>query len=87
MTEARTVAEAYSSAGNTSYLTVKADHRSDADVLIASGWTPGLLGGVLMLGLRTSQFGVRKMSEFIDFLHATAAARDVDLRYREYAEC
>ena len=48
MTEARTVAEAYSSAGNTSDLTVKADHRSDADVLIASGWTPGLLGGVLM---------------------------------------
>mgnify|MGYP001171457711 CR=1 FL=1 len=47
----------------------------------------GLDGGVVMLGLRTSQFGVRKMSEFIDFLHATAAARDVDLRYREYAEC
>lgn len=48
MTEARTVAEAYSSAGNTSDLTVKAERRSDADVLIASGWTPGLLGGVLM---------------------------------------
>ena len=48
MTEARTVDEAYSSAGNTSDLTVKAERRSDADVLIASGWTPGLLGGVLM---------------------------------------
>lgn len=45
----------------------------------------GLDGGVVMLGLRTSQFGVRKMSEFIDFLHATAAARDVDLCYREYS--
>ena len=45
----------------------------------------GLDGGVVMLGLRTSKFGVRKMSEFIDFLHATAAARDVDLCYREYS--
>lgn len=47
----------------------------------------GLDGGVVMLGLRTSQFGVKKMSEFIEFLHATASARDVDLRYREYTEC
>ena len=48
MTEARTVAEAYSSAGNTSDLTVKAERRSDADVLIASGMTPGLLGAALL---------------------------------------
>ena len=41
MTEARTVDEAYSSAGNTSDLTVKAERRSDADVLIACGMTPG----------------------------------------------
>lgn len=47
----------------------------------------GLDGGVVMLGLRTSQFGVKKMSEFIEFLHATASARDVDLRYREYTGC
>lgn len=26
-----------------------------------------------------------EMSEFIEFLHATAVARDVDVRYREYA--
>lgn len=45
----------------------------------------GLDGGMVMLGSRTSKFGVREMSEFIEFLHATAAARDVDLRYREYA--
>lgn len=45
----------------------------------------GLDGGMVMLGSRTSKFGVRKMSEFIEFLHATAAAREVDLRYREYA--
>lgn len=48
MNDVRTVDEAYAVAGNASDLTVKADHRSDADVLIASGWTPGLLGGVLM---------------------------------------
>ncbi len=45
----------------------------------------GLDGGVVMLGRRTSKYGVRKMSEFLDFLHATAAARGVDLHYREYA--
>lgn len=47
----------------------------------------GLDGGVVMLGLRTSTFGVKKMSDFLDFLHATAAARGVDLRYLEHAEC
>lgn len=45
----------------------------------------GMDGGMVMLGSRTSQFGVREMSEFIEFLKATAAARDVDLRYREAA--
>ncbi len=43
----------------------------------------GLDGGIVMLGRRTSKYGVRKMSEFLEFLHATAAARDVVLRYRE----
>lgn len=45
----------------------------------------GLDGGMVMLGSRTSKFGVRQMSDFIEFLHATAAAREVDLHYREYA--
>ena len=45
----------------------------------------GMDGGMVMLGSRTSKFGVREMSDFLEFLHATAAARDVDLRYREYA--
>lgn len=45
----------------------------------------GMDGGMVMLGSRTSKFSVREMSEFIEFLHATAAARDVDLRYREDA--
>ena len=42
-------------------------------------------GGMVMLGSRTSKFSVREMSEFIEFLHATAVARDVDVRYREFA--
>lgn len=45
----------------------------------------GLDGGMVMLGSRTSKFSVRKMSEFLEFLHATADARGVDLHYREYA--
>ena len=48
MTEARTVDEAYSSAGNTSDLTVKAERRTDVDVLVASGMTPGMLGSALL---------------------------------------
>lgn len=48
MTEARTVDEAYSSAGNTSDLSVKAEQRNDADVLIAAGLAPGQLGHALM---------------------------------------
>ncbi len=41
--------------------------------------------GMVMLGSRTSKFSVREMSDFLEFLNATAAARDVDLRYREAA--
>lgn len=35
---------------------------------------------------RTSQMGKGKFSEWLEFLHATAVARDVDVRYREYPE-
>lgn len=45
----------------------------------------GMDGGMVMLGSRTSKFSVREMSDFLEFLNATAAARDVDLRYREAA--
>ena len=45
----------------------------------------GLDGGMVMLGSRTSKFSVREMSDFLEFLNATAAARDVDLNYREYS--
>lgn len=37
----------------------------------------GLDGGVVMLGQRTSQFGKREFSDWLEFLHATATARGV----------
>jgi len=37
----------------------------------------GLDGGVVMLGQRTSGFGKREFSDWLEFLHATAAARGV----------
>lgn len=40
----------------------------------------GLNGGVVMLGLRTSKMGKRAFSEFLEFVHATAADRGVNLR-------
>lgn len=43
----------------------------------------GMDGGMVMLGSRTSKFSVREMSEFLEFIHATAAAREVDFTYRE----
>lgn len=46
---------------------------------------PGLDGGMVLLGQRTSKFGKKQFSDWIEFLNATAAARDVDLHYREYA--
>ena len=45
----------------------------------------GLNGGVVMLGLRTSQMGKRRFSEWLDFLHPTAALRGVTV-YADEAE-
>lgn len=39
----------------------------------------GLSGGVVMLGLRTSKMGKRMFSDFLEFLHATAADRGVTI--------
>jgi hypothetical protein len=39
----------------------------------------GLDGGMVMLGMRTSQMGKRQFAEFIEFIHATAADRGVQL--------
>lgn len=37
----------------------------------------GLNGGMVMLGCRTSKMSKRDFSEYLEFLHATAAARGV----------
>ena len=39
----------------------------------------GLDGGVVMLGQRTSKFSKQQFSEYLEFLHATAALRGVVL--------
>ena len=46
--ERRTVEENYTSATNSSNLRCEADRRTDVDVLIAAGCTPGILGAALM---------------------------------------
>jgi hypothetical protein len=37
----------------------------------------GLNGGIVMLGLRTSKMGKKQFSDWLEFLHATAALRGV----------
>jgi hypothetical protein len=39
----------------------------------------GVNGGVVMLGRRTREYGKAKFSEWLDFLHATAAVLEVKL--------
>ena len=39
----------------------------------------GIDGGVVMLGQRTSGFSKQQFADFIEFLYATAADREVDL--------
>jgi hypothetical protein len=43
----------------------------------------GMDGGMVMLGSRTSKFSKAQFSEWLEFLHATAADREIDLNYRE----
>lgn len=45
--------------------------------------SPGLNGGIVLLGQRTSKYSKKKFAEFLEFIHATAADRDVDLEYME----
>lgn len=40
-------------------------------------WAPGLNGGTVFLGARTSRYGKRKMGEFLSFLHAEGSQRGV----------
>lgn len=46
--ERRTIEESYTSATQSSNLRCEPDKRTDVDVLLASGMTPGILGGALM---------------------------------------
>lgn len=41
----------------------------------------GLDGGMVMLGMRTSQMGKRQFAEFIEFIQSVAADREVALQY------
>jgi hypothetical protein len=43
----------------------------------------GLDGGVVMLGMRTSEMGKRQFAEFIEFLQSVAADRGVELERAE----
>jgi hypothetical protein len=43
--------------------------------------TQGLDGGVVMLGKRTSKFSKKRFSEWLEFLHATAAQFGIDTKY------
>lgn len=45
----------------------------------------GIDGGMVMLGQRTSTFSKREFSEFLEFLHATAADRGVVVYPEEQA--
>lgn len=45
----------------------------------------GLDGGMVMLGQRTSKMGKKEFSDWLEFLHATAADRGVELDYLEFA--
>ena len=40
----------------------------------------GLDGGMVMLGMRTSRMGKREFAEFMDFIQATAAVREVNVK-------
>ena len=46
--ERRTIEESYTSATQSSNLRCEADRRTDVDILLASGMTPGILGSALM---------------------------------------
>lgn len=45
----------------------------------------GLDGGMVMLGSRTSEFSKSRFGEWLEFLHATAVDREIELNYREAA--
>jgi hypothetical protein len=78
--EIRTVEESYTSAATSSNLRCEADRRTDVDVLIAAGCTPGILGAALMR-LHSEWDGSERMRPAVaaDFV-STARQRPADSR-------
>jgi len=78
--EIRTVEESYTSATASSNLRCEADRRTDVDVLIAAGCTPGILGAALMR-LHSEWDGSERMRPAVaaDFV-STARQRPADSR-------
>ena len=74
---------------NGEMVTMSADEWKDVLTAAFKGDTVrlamGLNGGVVMLGLRTSEFGKREFSEWYEFLKATAAMRGVTVYEDERA--
>ena len=74
---------------NGEMVTMSADEWKDVLTAAFKGDTVrlamGLNGGVVMLGLRTSEFGKREFSEWYEFLKATAAMRGVTVYEDEKA--
>lgn len=63
--------------------TVRADAEDMKDVFTAAferetRMAPGLRGGLVMLGSRTSKYGKRKMADFLTFLRAEGNERGVE---------
>lgn len=82
--EKRGVEEQYTSAMSTSDLRVEAERRCDADIIIASGWSQGRVGGALMR-LHTEYDGGEKprlldfhyfMTDLVRAAAAAAVAKD-----------
>ena len=80
-TDSRTVQEAYSTAANTSNLRLcvrEGASRSDADILVAAGWSRSRVGGAL-LRLHSEYDGADHSSmPRADMLHSSAGAQSQD---------
>jgi hypothetical protein len=48
--------------------------------------SPGLNGGMVMLGRRTSKYGKRRFSEWLEWLHAASHHAGIKIIAHEYAE-
>lgn len=77
----RTFEEAYASASESSDLTLTADKRGDADVLIAAGWSESRLGGTLMR-LQTKA-SMQQVLEVLDQIERVTRNRGISMEATE----